>query len=77
VAPYFYDSVGRRRKLSDVQMRTVRRLFAEGAKVVDLAERFGVSPSLISNITYNTPRDADVERMREARSDVRPDEDPA
>lgn len=73
VAPFFYDSVGRRRKLSQLQILKIQALFAEDAKVSDLAERFGVSVSLIRTITYTTARNRDLERVNAARSDVQPD----
>lgn len=66
---YFYDSVGRRRKLSDNTMRDIQRQFREGVKVTFLALTYGVSASTIRAITYSTPRqsDYDSERAREAR----------
>ena len=68
-AEFFYDSVGRRRKLSDNTMNDICRQFRDGAKVSWLALTYGVSSSLIRTITYSTPRqsDYDSERARDAR----------
>lgn len=72
-AEFFYDSVGRRRKLSDNTMRDICKQFRNGSKVGDLAFAYGVSKALIYTITYNTPRQADFdsERAREARRQAR------
>lgn len=72
-AEFFYDSVGRRRKLSDNTMNDICRQFRDGAKVSWLALTYGVSTSLIRTITYSTPRqsDYDSERAREARHQAR------
>lgn len=64
---YYIDFVGRRRKLSGGAMRDIQMSFAKGAKTADLAEAYGVSTSLIRCVCYSTPRDADLERMAEAR----------
>lgn len=67
---YFYDSVGRRRKLSDNTMNDIQRQFREGVKVSFLAMTYGVSASTIRAVTYSTPRqsDYDSERARDARA---------
>lgn len=66
---YFYDSVGRRRKLSSNTMQSIAEQFRAGAKVRWLALTYGVSQSTIRAVTYSTPRQADYdsERAREAR----------
>lgn len=62
-AEFFYDSVGRRRKLSDNTMASIRKQFREGAKVSWLALTYGVSTGLIRTITYDTPRQADLDAL--------------
>ena len=68
---FFYDSVGRRRKLSDNTMQDIRRQFREGATVNYLALTYGVSKQLIYTITYDTPRQADLDEMRARQEHVR------
>lgn len=66
-AEFFYDSVGRRRKLSDNTMRDICRQFREGAKVSWLAQTYGVSQALIRTTVYHTTRLTDSERLVEAK----------
>ena len=66
-AEYFLDSVGRRRKLSAGAILAVQREFRAGAKTADLAEQYGISTSLVRTITYNTPRESDMQKIDEAR----------
>lgn len=66
-AEYFFDAVGRRRKLSAGAIISLQREFREGAKTADLAETYGISVSLVRTITYNTPRNSDATRIDEAR----------
>ncbi|MFT4471895.1 helix-turn-helix domain-containing protein [Arthrobacter sulfonylureivorans] len=56
LSQFYFDSVGRRRRLSAESMQTICRLFAHGEKVNDLAERFSVSVGLIRTIVYHTAR---------------------
>jgi hypothetical protein len=53
-AAVFTDAVGRPRKLSAGAMQAVMNDFARGAKSRELAERYGVSTSLIRTICYHT-----------------------
>jgi hypothetical protein len=57
-AKTYTDYVGRPRKLSAGAIRAVMRDFANGVATKDLAERYGVSRSLILTICYNTRRNS-------------------
>lgn len=53
----FYDSVGRPRKLAAGAMSAIMREYKKGNFTTrQLAERYGVSVSLILTIVYHTPR---------------------
>ncbi|ALY09606.1 hypothetical protein SALGADO_81 [Arthrobacter phage Salgado] len=62
-APYFMDSVGRRRKLSDSAMKAICREYRDGETVRELAESYGVSTSLIRSVVYWTPRAKDEPKI--------------
>lgn len=66
-ADYYFDAVGRRRKLSAGAILSLQREFRTGAKTSDLAATYGVSVSLVRTITYNTPRESDLTKIDEAR----------
>jgi len=63
---YFYDSVGRRRKLSRGAIKAIQVAYADGTKVVDLARQFQVSKTTISAVVYMTPRKLDMGPLKEA-----------
>ena len=53
----YYDAVGRPRKLAAGAMAAIQREFRKGKFTTkQLAERYGVSVSLILTICYHTPR---------------------
>lgn len=52
---------GRPRKLTDGVMIAITKEFRKGARVADLAERYGVSDHTIYSICYWTPRENQVE----------------
>lgn len=53
----FYDSVGRPRKLARGAMTAIMREYEHGTFTTrELAERYGVSVSLILTIVYHVPR---------------------
>jgi hypothetical protein len=52
----FYDSVGRPRKLAAGAMAAMQREFRKGIGTKELAERYGVSRSLVLTIVYFTPK---------------------
>jgi hypothetical protein len=53
----FYDSVGRPRKLARGAMTAIMREYEHGTYTTrELAERYGVSVSLILTIVYHVPR---------------------
>lgn len=60
---FYFDSVGRRRKLSDGAMKDIRRSYYEGVPARELSESYRVSVSLILTVVYNTPRKADLRRL--------------
>lgn len=65
----YYDAVGRPRKLAAGAMEAIKREYSRGAVTTrELAERYGVSVSLILTICYFTPKGAGKrpapERMR-------------
>ena len=45
---------GRYRKLGDGAMLAIRRAYADGAKVADLCNMYGVSPGVVYSICYWT-----------------------
>ena len=59
----FYDSVGRPRKLAAGAMTAIMREYRKGKFTTkQLAERYGVSVSLILTIVYHTPKGQPVKR---------------
>lgn len=59
----FYDSVGRPRKLAAGAMTAIMREYKKGKFTTkQLAERYGVSVSLILTIVYHTPKGEPVKR---------------
>lgn len=61
---YFYDAVGRRRKLAAGAMSAIQREFAKGVPARELAERYGVSSGLVLTICYFTPKGQPRQRPR-------------
>jgi hypothetical protein len=59
---YFFDAVGRRRKLAAGAMKAIMREFEHGVPTRELAERYGVSTHLILTICYHTPKGAPLRR---------------
>ncbi|QPX62643.1 hypothetical protein SEA_WOLLYPOG_67 [Arthrobacter phage Wollypog] len=57
-AKTYTDYVGRPRKLSGGAIRAIMSEYAAGARTRDLAERYGVSTSLVRTITYHTRRNS-------------------
>ena len=57
-AKFFTDHVGRPRKLSHGAIQAVMREYAAGAATRTLAERYGVSTSLIRTICYHVRRES-------------------
>lgn len=56
-----YDAVGRPRKLASGAMSAIMREYKKGNRTTrELAERYGVSVSLILTIVYHTPRGSGV-----------------
>ncbi|ALY08836.1 hypothetical protein DRROBERT_50 [Arthrobacter phage DrRobert] len=64
-AEYFYDSVGRRRKLQDSAMARIREEFADGVPTSLIASEWGVSVALVRTICYNTARKRDQDKIGE------------
>ncbi|AOT24081.1 hypothetical protein SEA_SUPPI_53 [Arthrobacter phage Suppi] len=64
-AEYFYDSVGRRRKLQDAAMAKIREEFADGVPTSLIASEWGVSVALVRTICYNTARKRDQDKIGE------------
>jgi hypothetical protein len=59
----FYDSVGRPRKLAAGAMTAIMREYKKGKFTTkQLAERYGVSVSLILTIVYHTPKGSPLKR---------------
>jgi hypothetical protein len=59
----FFDSVGRPRKLAAGAMTAIMREYRKGKFTTkQLAERYGVSVSLILTIVYHTPKGQPVKR---------------
>jgi hypothetical protein len=52
----YFDAVGRPRKLAQGAMTAIQREFRKGTGTRELAERWGVSVSLILTICYHTPK---------------------
>lgn len=52
----FYDAVGRPRKLAGGAMKAIQREFEHGVPTRELAERYGISVSLVLTICYHTPK---------------------
>jgi hypothetical protein len=67
--PRYYDAVGRPRKLAQGAMTAIQREFRKGKGTRELAERYGVSISLILTICYHTPKGTG---KRPAPADKRP-----
>lgn len=59
---YFYDAVGRRRKLAAGAMSAIQREFEKGVPARELAERYGVSSGLVLTICYFTPKGSPLKR---------------
>lgn len=59
---YYFDAVGRRRKLASGAMRAIQREFERGTPTRDLAERYGVSTNLILTICYHNRKGAPRQR---------------
>lgn len=55
-APYYTDYNGRRRKLPGEAIRKIMEEYRKGDSVRLLAERYGVSKSLIYTITWHERR---------------------
>jgi hypothetical protein len=53
-AKLYTDYVGRPRKLSAGAIEAIMREYARGVRTKDLAERYGVSTSLIRTVCYHT-----------------------
>ncbi|ALY08588.1 hypothetical protein BENNIE_52 [Arthrobacter phage Bennie] len=64
-AEYFYDSVGRRRKLQDSAMARIREEFADGVPTSLIASEWGISVALVRTICYNTARKRDQDKIGE------------
>jgi hypothetical protein len=64
----FYDAVGRPRKLAAGAMSAIQREFKKGIGTRELAERYGVSVSLILTICYHTPKGKPRERPAPAQT---------
>jgi hypothetical protein len=52
----YYDAVGRPRKLAAGAMEAIKREFEFGIPTRELAQRYGVSVSMILTICYFTPK---------------------
>lgn len=61
---FYYDAVGRRRKLSGGAIKDVQQQYADGVSSADLAAQYQVSRTTISNIVYNTIRKTDIPRIQ-------------
>jgi hypothetical protein len=59
---YYYDAVGRRRKLAAGAMKAIQREFEAGVSARELGERYGVSSGLVLTICYFTPKGAPLRR---------------
>lgn len=67
----YYDSVGRPRKLAMGAMKAIQREFESGESTTrQLAERYGVSTTLILQVCYFTPKGKP--RERPAMPDLKP-----
>lgn len=66
---YYFDAVGRRRKLSESTMNQIRKAYANGATTGELAQAYGITKTLVGTVCYNTARKADL--AKEARFFVR------
>ncbi|WNM67282.1 helix-turn-helix DNA binding domain protein [Arthrobacter phage Wyborn] len=64
-APSFYDSVGRRRKLSAGSMKAICDEYTEGKTIRELAQSYGVSTSLVRTVVYHTPRKRDLSKIEQ------------
>lgn len=62
-APSFFDSVGRRRKLSAGSMKAICNEYAKGKTIRELATSYGVSTSLVRTVVYHTARNSDLKRI--------------
>jgi hypothetical protein len=61
---FYYDAVGRRRKLSAGAMKDIQRQYADGIPSADLAAQYQVSRTTITNVVYNTIRKTDIPRIQ-------------
>jgi hypothetical protein len=66
----YYDAVGRPRKLAQGAMFAIQREFKKGIPTKELADRYGISVSLVLQICYFTPKGAPKTRPKPA--DKRP-----
>lgn len=73
----YFDAVGRARKLAAGAMKAIQREFENGVATRELAERYGVSVSLILTICYHTPKGQPLRRPapQEKRQVVIPKDD--
>ena len=60
----YFDAVGRPRKLAAGAMAAIQREFEHGIPTRELAQRYGVSTSLILQVCYFTPKGAAPKRPR-------------
>ncbi|UGL61922.1 helix-turn-helix DNA binding domain protein [Arthrobacter phage EastWest] len=67
-ASSFFDSVGRRRKLSAGSMTAICNEYAAGKTIRELAASYGVSTSLIRTVVYHTARNSDLARIELSES---------
>lgn len=68
----FYDSVGRPRKLAAGAMAAMQREYRKGIGTKELAERYGVSRSLVLTIVYFTPKGQPKQQARDKYRDHEP-----
>lgn len=61
---FYYDAVGRRRKLSAGAMKDIQNQYANGIPSLDLAAQYQVSRTTITNVVYNTLRKTDIPRIQ-------------
>jgi uncharacterized protein (UPF0248 family) len=61
---FYYDAVGRRRKLSAGAMKDIQRQYADGIPSADLAAQYSVSRTTITNVVYSTIRKTDIARIQ-------------
>ena len=59
---FYTDDVGRRRKVSPRDQRTVILLWMDGHSAREIAEAFGISDSLVRTICYHARQGTRVHR---------------